>query len=149
MRFLQWSAARSLRKPFEAITLTYKVILPSHQHAGRRVQKEIKVRAGKVRPDPTTLRLPTASEIAHWLKVVKIEKGITKALMCDLIIQTAIRREEACQWRVDTMPLSRADWNINGDTVTVKIEYGAKEPCPTRYEPERPAYFQPEMSLKG
>lgn len=126
IRFLQWSAAHSLRKPFSAITVTRKVFLPSHQHAGKHVIKEIEVRAGKVRPDPITLRLPTGPEIARWLKVVQIEKGLTKALMCDLIIQTAIRREEACQWRVDTLPLSRADWNINGNTVTVKIEYGTK-----------------------
>lgn len=126
MRFLQWSAARSLRKPFEAITETRTLSLPSHQHAGKNVQKEVEVRAGKVRPDPVTLRLPTAPEVARWLKVVEIEKGSTKALMCDLILQTAIRREEACQWRVDTLPLSRSDWNINGDAVTVKIGYGAK-----------------------
>jgi integrase len=126
MRFLLWSTARFLRKPFEAITVTRKVSLPSHQHAGKNVHKEIEVRAGKVRPDPVKLRLPTAPEIARWLKVVQIEKGLTKALMCELIIQTAIRREEACQWRVDTLPPSRADWNTNGDTVTVKIEYGTK-----------------------
>lgn len=126
MRFLQWSAARSLREPFDAITVTRKVFLPSHEHAGKPMQKEIEVRAGKVRPDPITLRLPTAPEVARWLKVVGIEKGATKALMCDLILQTAIRREEACQWRVDTLPDSRNDWNINGDTVTIKLEYGTK-----------------------
>jgi integrase len=126
MRFLQWSAARSLRKPFEAITVTRKISLPSHQSAGRYVQKEIEVRAGKVRPDPGTLRLPSPLEIARWIKAVEIEKGVTKALMCDLIIQTAIRREEACQWRTDTLPLNRTAWNIQGDTVTVKIEFGTK-----------------------
>jgi integrase len=126
MRFLQWGAARSLRKPFEAITVTQKISLPNHTNAGKPVQKEIEVRAGKVRPDPVTLRLPTRPEVARWLRVVQIEKGLTKALMCDLIIQTAIRREEACQWKVDTLPLNKADWNIKGDTVTVKIEYGAK-----------------------
>lgn len=126
MRFLQWSAARSLRKPFEAITVTRKVSLPSHQHAGKKVQKEVEIRAGKVRPDPVTLRLPTAQEVARWLRGVEIEKGATKALMCDLIVQTAIRREEACQWRVDTLPESNKDWNVNGDTVTVKLEYGTK-----------------------
>jgi integrase len=126
MRYLQWSAARSLRKPFEAITVTRRLYLPSHQHAGKSVPKEIEIRAGKVRPAPATLRLPSAPEVARWLKVVKIEKGSTKALMCDLIVQTGIRREEACQWRVDTLPESRTDWNVNGDTVTVKIEYGTK-----------------------
>lgn len=126
MRFLQWSAARSLRKPFEAITVTRRLSLPSHQHGGKNVQRDIEVRAGKVRPDPVTLRLPAEPEVARWLKVVEIEKGPTKALMCDLILQTAIRREEACQWRVDTLPESRNDWNVNGDTVTVKLEYGTK-----------------------
>jgi integrase len=126
MRFLQWSAARSLRKPFDAITVTRTLSLPSHQHAGKNMQKEVEVRAGKVRPDPVTLRMPTAPEVARWLKTVGIEKGPTKALMCDLILQTAIRREEACQWRVDTLPESRKDWNIKGDTVTVKLEYGTK-----------------------
>lgn len=143
MRFLQWGGARSLRKPFEAITVTRKVSVPSHQHAGRNMQKDIEVRAGRVRPDPLTLRLPTTAEVARWLKGVEIEKGATKALMCDLIVQTGIRREEACQWRIDTLPHSRTEWNINGDTVTVKIEYGAKggktidengdERGPTRY----------------
>lgn len=126
MRFLQWGAARSLRKPFDFITVTRSVSIPSHQQAGRQVQKETQVRAGKVRQDPATLRLPTPSEVSRWLKVVEVEKGVTKMLMCDLILQTALRREEACRWRMDTLPLSRADWNINGDTVTVKIGYGAK-----------------------
>lgn len=126
MRFLQWSTARSLRKPFEAITISRKVSIPYSQHTGKNLQKEVNVRAGKVRPDPVTLRLPTAPEVARWLKVVEIEKGATKALMCDLIMQTAIRRKEACQWRVNTLPESSDDWNINGDTVTVKLEYGTK-----------------------
>lgn len=126
MRYLQWAAARSLRKPFEAVTVTRKISLPSHQQAGKNVQKEIEVRAGRVRPDPITLRLPTMPEVARWLKVVEIEKGLTKALMCDLILQTAIRREEACQWRVDTLPERRDEWNVHGETVTVKLAYGTK-----------------------
>ncbi len=126
LRFLQWAAARCLRKPFDTITDTRRVSRPSHQHAGKQGQRDIEVRAGKVRPDPVTLRLPNPPEVARWLKVVGVEKGVTKALMCDLIVQTAIRREEACQWRVDTLPLSRNDWNINDDTVTVKIGYGSK-----------------------
>jgi len=34
-------------------------------------------------------------------------------------------------------------------TVQMTEAFDKIEPCPTRYEPERPAYFQPEMSLKG
>ncbi len=34
--------------------------------------------------------------------------------------------------------------------ISARIQIQRKlEPCPTRYEPERPPYFQPEMSLKG
>lgn len=109
VRFLQWSVARDLRKPFDACTTS-----------------QLSQAASRVHTDPAKLRLPTALEVARWLKVVNIEKGHSKALMCDLIIQTGIRREEVCQWRVDTLPLSRHDWNVNGDTVSVRLEYGTK-----------------------
>lgn len=124
--FLDWASQRALREAFKIITVTKNVSLPTHRNSRghEAVQKE--VRAGRVRPDPAKLRLPTDVEIEVWHRSVRIESGYTKALMCELILKTAIRREETCQWRIDTLPLDRKDWLVRGESVTVTIEYGTK-----------------------
>ncbi|HEX6881131.1 MAG TPA: hypothetical protein VF135_12250, partial [Terriglobales bacterium] len=59
--------------------------------------------------------------------------GETEGLIVDLILNTAIRREEAACWRVDTLPLDPKGWEIaNADqpeefqNVLVKLKYGTK-----------------------
>ncbi|NOS73120.1 MAG: site-specific integrase [Methyloglobulus sp.] len=125
--FLKWSVQKALRPPFKAKTRTVSRIVGGISVRSHTPQ-EIVTRIGKVRADPMELNIPSADEIVKWLKCVKLEKGQTKALMCELIVKSAIRREECAQWRMWTLPLSRGEWSIYGQQVTVKIEYGAKGP---------------------
>ena len=125
-RFLSWAAERGLRRPFTVIAGRIFINAPSgmstHGHKPRQVQQ----RAGAVRPDPKTLRLPSDIEVEAWHSAVRTERGFTKALICELILKTGIRREEAAQWRIDTLPENRDDWQLSGEYVTVTIKYGTK-----------------------
>lgn len=125
-RFLQWAASRNLRKPFDVLTVSRTVRASSANSSIGHKPKLVQQRAGRVRPDPMTLRMPSNAEVASWMQSVLIEKGRTKALICDLICETGIRREEAAQWRVDTLPIDKKDWSVDGGYVTVQIKYGAK-----------------------
>jgi integrase len=70
-------------------------------------------------------------------------------LMCETLLGTALRREELCSWRVDTLPLHKADWRIGDQTapygeqrVLVEIRYGTKGPdyahdCGDKIGPQR------------
>lgn len=126
LHFLDWAGQRGLREHFQVLTVTKNIVVPTHRntHGHQAMQKE--VRAGRVRPNPSTLRLPTDEEVKAWHRSVTIESGFTKGLMCEVILKTAIRREEVSQWRVDTLPIDRADWQVRGDNVTVAIMYGTK-----------------------
>lgn len=124
--FLSWAYQRGLRGEF--IVPTVKVSVP-HQNAqlshGHRT-KQIEVRAGRVRPDPSTLRMPSKRAVSQWLDALRIEKGVTKHLIADLILNTGIRREEAVQWQLHTLPEKKSDWSITGSQVAVTVEYGTK-----------------------
>jgi integrase len=127
-RFLSWAASRNLRKPFKVDSNTRTINSNSGTSAIGHRPKLVQQRAGAVRPDPKTMRMPTDTEVAAWHRSVEIEHGTTKALICELVQKTAIRREEAAQWRVDTLPLIREQWNEMGDYVTVELKYGTKGP---------------------
>lgn len=124
--FLEWAANRGLREEFGVLTN----IVTKRANSGTSTQghksKTVEQRVGWVRPDPVTLRLPTDLEVNEWHRSVRIESGITKALMCELVLDTAVRREEAVQWRIDTLPLEQKDWSVVGDSVDVIIKYGTK-----------------------
>jgi integrase len=107
------ASARAVHRP---------VATSSHGHKAVTVES----RAGTVRPHPKVLRLPTFDETDRWLEAVRLQRGATKALVCELILETAIRRSEAAEWRVDTLPLDPAQWHIVGENVQVTIKYGAK-----------------------
>lgn len=126
-KFLRWAASQGCRVPFEVPTVT--TTRPSETgtstHAFRR---STEVRVGAVRPDPITLRIPTDAEVTAWHESVRIESGPTKALMCELVLETGIRREETVQWQLDTLPLDPASWHRSGTEVMVSIMYGTKGP---------------------
>lgn len=126
--FLEWAGTRGLRTKFEVPTVTISVSRnnPTLSHGHK--AKKIEVRVGAARPNPKSLHMPSREAVAKWLESVRIEKGITKHLMAELVINTGIRREEAVQWRMHTLPERKADWKIKGGEVEVKIEYGAKGP---------------------
>lgn len=127
-RFLVWAASRSLREPFKVVTFNRTVVANSKSSAIGHRPKLVQQRAGVVRPDPKGMRMPADKEVAAWHQAVRIERGLTKALMCEVVLKTAVRREEIVQWRMDTLPLDRQSWDVSGDYVTVKVKYGTKGP---------------------
>lgn len=126
--FLRWCGERGLREPFEMVVSTHLVHRPvatnSHGHQAVAVTS----RVGGIRLNPKVLRLPTVTEVDRWLGAVKLQRGGTKALVCELILEGAIRLSEAAEWRVDTLPVDPAHWHIVGDNVQVTVKYGAKGP---------------------
>ena len=126
--FLTWAAERSLRPPFAIIGGEVPVQRQSARSShGHKAVKTFS-RAGTVRKDPKMLRLPTLEETSRWLESVKTHKGATKALMCELILESAIRLTEAAEWRIDTLPLDPKHWLVVGDKVQVVVKHGAKGP---------------------
>nr|WP_315468599.1 site-specific integrase [uncultured Undibacterium sp.] len=123
--FLKWAARKGLRGSFKVQVQNMNLRLPS-RGVGNAYLKEGISRVGQVRADPLVLKIPSDEEVERWLDCVKLEKGETKALMCEIIIKTAIRREECVQWRIWTLPEDRRSWDIVGDKITLKVEYGAK-----------------------
>ncbi|WP_288392143.1 site-specific integrase [uncultured Herbaspirillum sp.] len=85
---------------------------------------------GRVRENPVKLKMPSQDSVERWIKCVEVESGFTKALMCRLMQQTGIRREECVQWRIDTLPEDRERWDVSiaGNFVSVNVCYGAKGP---------------------
>lgn len=127
--FLKWAAAKGFRSSFD-IPMT-RVASPArseHKFKTTRARDAEYARLGAVRVDPILLTIPPDEDVSKWLKSVLQRRGPTKLLMCRLIIETAIRREEAVQWQVDTLPLDRQDWRCMGDYVTVHVSHGAKGP---------------------
>lgn len=151
--FLAWTTTRGHRAEFIVPTRTQKVTLhgatSSHGHRAR----DVEVREGKVRLKPKTLRLPTDDEIRKWLNAIKIKRGSTKALMAELILKTAVRREEAAGWRVDTLPIDPQAWNVVGHQVSVSIRYGTKgtdfgSDAGDKIGPERTIFIPFELANK-
>lgn len=151
--FLAWAHARGSRDEFVVPTTTIKVTLHSATSSHGHRAREVEVREGKVRPQPRTLRLPTDDEVRKWLNAVRIKRGPTKALMAELILKTAVRREEAAGWRIDTLPEDPNTWNLIGDQVSVSIKYGAKgadygSDAGDKIGPERTIFIPLELANK-
>lgn len=126
--FLSWAAGMELREPFKVSSKTFSIKIHSFRSPTGQKPRMVTSRIGRVRPDPILLKLPTDNQILTWHRSVLLKFGSTKALMCELLYKTGIRREELVQWRIDTLPFDRTEWPISGEYVTLKIKYGAKGP---------------------
>lgn len=135
LEFQMWAADKCLREPFVVPTTTTAYIAGSPTNSRSHELKVAQSRSGKVKVNKRTLAFPSIEEIEAWRERVHKRPvfGTTEGLIVDLILNTAIRREEAASWRVDTLPLEPKDWKIpNSDqpeetqSVIVTIKYGAK-----------------------
>jgi len=79
------------------------------------------------------LSLPKDEDVGAWLSRLYKKYGYAKGLMAELVLLTAVRREEAASWRVDTLPKDKANWKIinlhapyENRAVLVTIRYGCK-----------------------
>lgn len=124
--FLEWAAQSAFRSAFDVKRVSTRLRVPASISTAVNNGMQVEVRAGMVRADPLTLRIPTNDEIRTWHKSVRIISGDTKTLMCELVLETGIRREEAVQWRVDTLPIDKTEWVTQGDSVQVTIRHGTK-----------------------
>lgn len=131
--YLTWSADKGLREPFFIPKLTRHVKTGSATSAVGHLTHEVHVRKGKIRQPKRRLGFPREREIHDWLNRIYSKAGSTRGLMCETILKTAVRREEASCWRLDTLPMERADWDIpnldapyEDQAVLVLIIYGAK-----------------------
>lgn len=135
LAYQHWGAAKGLRDPVSVPTVTTTFLAPNNTSSRSNPTKTVEARRGKVRVTPSTLMFPSADQIDAWRKTIHghHSRGQTEGLLVDLILDTAIRREEAACWRVNTLPLSRSDWRVinSGEPpehqlVTVNLRYGTK-----------------------
>lgn len=124
--FLVWAVSRRFRRPFKILSYQQRYVSETAVSSVGHQQREVQARVGKVRTDPQKLTLPEVATVTRWMKSVQVERGPTKALMCELILRTGIRREECVQWRLVTLPKTRSEWRQRGRMVMVTVEYGAK-----------------------
>lgn len=135
LEFQMWAADKGLRPPFVIPTTTTTYIAGSHDNSRSHEPKVVESRKGKVKVNKRTLSFPSIKEIDAWRERVHQRPvvGVTEELIVDLILNTAIRREEAACWRVDTLPLDPKDWKVvnldqpeEAQSVIGTIRYGAK-----------------------
>lgn len=135
LEYQMWASDKGLRKPFVIPTVTTTYIAGSHNNSRLHEAKSVQSRKGKVKVNKRTLSFPSKGEIEAWRKRVHERPvfGETEGLIVDVILNTAIRREEAACWRVDTLPLDPKEWKIvNPDqpkefqSVLVTLKYGTK-----------------------
>lgn len=135
LEYQMWAADKGLREPFIIPTVTTTYVAGSHDDSNSHEVKTILSRKGKVKVNKRTLSFPSQEEIEAWRKRVHERPilGTAEGLIVDLILNTAIRREEAACWRMDTLPLDPTVWKIvNPDqpeefqSVLVTLKYGTK-----------------------
>lgn len=123
--FCKWAANRGLREELKILTkATHRKVGGTRSNSHKSIQLE--TRTGKARPKPIRLRIPNPAMVDAWLQHLYREKGETKGLMGELILRTAIRRQEAEQWRTTYLVEDRNQWEVTGDSVSVLLKYGTK-----------------------
>lgn len=132
--YLSWAADKGYRKEFSVSKTTRHVTgaVSPYSTTGH-LSRQVAARNGKIREPKRRLGLPSEDEIKAWLKRVHEKYGPTKSLMCETVLQTALRREEVSCLRVDTLPQNRRDWKIANPSspyehqaVLMTIRYGTK-----------------------
>lgn len=135
LEFQMWAADKDLRDPFHVPTVTRTYVAGCHNNSRFHEVKSVESRLGKAKVNKRLLSFPSISEIEKWRQRVQQRPvvGPTDGLVADLILNTAIRREEAACWRVDTLPLDPRDWRIvNPDqpeehqSVLITLRHGTK-----------------------
>ena len=130
--YLKWLADTGGRARFDVAT--EEVTRHYGTHSGTRgVIKTAIVRAGRRRPAPRVLTLPTRAQVNRWLTQARSLHGATFELMCRSLLRTALRRAEIVCLRVDSLPVDPADWDVINpwrpaslQEVAIRIEWGAK-----------------------
>lgn len=130
--FLTWASDKGHRSDIHIPFVKRSIKVGRAFSSGATSTKVVESRKGKLREGKRRFGFPDERVIGEWLQRVR-EKCATEGLMAELIMEAAIRREEAACWRVDTLPMNPDDWGINNDnkppedqSVLVTIRYGCK-----------------------
>lgn len=136
--FLCWMAEKKLRPEFivPMKEVSTRVKSSYHIHGVKLIKyKTREGRASTEKADKRRLRMPATKPVKQWLDSVEKKHGQAKRLMCEGILETAVRRAEMANWRVETLPEDPRTWNIPNPTapkheqfVLVTIKYGTKGP---------------------
>lgn len=133
--FLSWAADKGMRGPFAIPKTTRTFVIGSATSSVSHLPIQIQARKGKLRENKRLLGFPPEHEIAAWLARIyrKELAGPTEGLICETILETALRETEAACLRVDTLPRKRIDWKIVNPDVAVEhqailvtVQYGTK-----------------------
>lgn len=132
--FSNWCFDKGYREEFHVPKVTRTV--SGNALGDRKWRKDHRDgRRGKVRRKQKRLCFPAEDEVKQWRKEIlaRADRGGVEYLIVDLIMETAIRREEAACWRVDTIPINEADWSVVDHEVSdadkillVEVKYGTK-----------------------
>lgn len=135
---LTWAADKGMREPLDVPRVTK--IIRGHGAAHSSVAhlgKEVAVRQGKLRVSKRHLGFPSEQEVGEWLHRLysKPVVGPTEGLLCETILETALREAEVAGLRVDTLPLNPSEWKVASRDVALKhqmvivdIRFGTKGP---------------------
>lgn len=150
----QWAAYQGLRPEVDIPTKTITRERRSRGSGGRRETEKVEVRKGKKRIPRRTLGMPREEAVGAWLQRIysKPVVGGTEGLMCETILETAIRKSEVAGLRKDFLPANPAEWRIvdravapEHQMVYVTIRYGTKGP---KYGKANGDEIGPEQTIK-
>lgn len=135
IEFLNWASDKGMRAPLVVPTITRTFLRGSATSSVSHLPVQVEARKGKLREHKRRLGFPEEKVIAAWLDGIfrKEFVGPTEGLICETILETALRETEAACLRVDTLPRNREDWKIANPTaavenqaVLVEVRYGTK-----------------------
>lgn len=135
IEYLNWAADKGMRAPLVVPKMTRSFSRGSATSSVSHLPVQVEVRKGKLRESKRRLGFPEEKVIAAWLKRIysKDIVGSAEGLICETILETALRVTEAACLRVDTLPRNRADWKIanpnsavENQAVLVEVRYGTK-----------------------
>lgn len=132
--YLSWCADKGFREEF-FVPKIIKLYFDGRSEQRDWMLGRTQGRIGKLHEVNKRLSFPDENEIIGWRVRVaqRVGKGIVEGLIADLILETAIRREEAACWRNDTLPQDQTKWDVINPNdpdekkiVLVELRYGTK-----------------------
>lgn len=131
--YLTWMAEKGYRTSFEIAQKLTRLRTGSARSAIGHRPAQIQARLGKVRQNKRYLRMPSDAEVHTWLTKVYETFGTARGLMCEVVLLSAMRREEVASFRVTSLPEDKSQWHINSEDaprrdqrVRISLEIGTK-----------------------
>lgn len=154
LEFQQWTADKGLRPELDIPTKTITRERHSKGSGGRMETEDVEVRKGKMRVPKRHLGMPSEEAVGAWLQRIYSRPvlGATEGLICETVLETAIRKSEVAALRKEFLPDDPGDWPIVDRAVApehqmlfVTIRYGTKGP---EYGADHGDKIGPEQTIK-